>query len=212
MSNSGTEQSPGPPAKRRRHDADGVDDGGASAIVAGRRITAAFGRAFLSTFQSVFRFPRPFRSNLSEDGKVLSISIPPDLDHNWVQTDTKTLFVRSCYNDLWKHIADEYFTADGSNNSIQGFVISGSPGVGKSSFLDFCLHKLLELGKSVCYFYGKGGTAKNRKITVKEYENVVDEEMLANQVDFLLIDPPEGSSENFLGGRVGLDFVLAISF
>jgi hypothetical protein len=35
-----------------------------------------------------------FRSSIINDGKV--ISVPLDVDHFWIQTETKTLFVRHC--------------------------------------------------------------------------------------------------------------------
>ena len=99
--------------------------------------------------------------------------------------------------------------------TLDGFVISGTPGVGKSCFLDFCLHNLLRLGKSVCYFYGKTMTAKIIKAdgTTETYSIAENfEGALAGQVDFLLIDPPENVNPDFLGGRWGLEgkkFILA---
>ena len=159
-----------------------------------------------------------FRSVASTDGKY--ISIPADNDHVWIQTKKKKLFVRSCYNDLWGQIAEQYFTADGqfkTGKTLQGFVISGTPGIGKSCFLDFCLHKLLELGKSVCYFYGKSEKAFIYKAdgTVENYTLADNHNgALALQVDFLLIDPPESGLPNFLGGSDGLmekNYVLAVS-
>ena len=160
-----------------------------------------------------------FRSSVSSDGKKLSI--PLDNDHNWIQTRSKTLFVRKCYNEIWDEVQQHYnVIEDGpiaAEGTLDGFFISGTPGVGKSCFLDFCLHNLLRLGKSVCYFYGKTMTARIFKAdgTVETYimaDNV--EGALAAQVDFLLIDPPENGDPNFLGGRVGLSgkkFILAVS-
>ena len=83
--------------------------------------------------------------------------------------------------------------------------------------LDFCLHKLLEMRKSVCYFYGKDNSAIIFKPdgTVEEYK-IADNHggALASEVDFLLIDPPENGDANFLGGCKGLKkkkFILAVS-
>lgn len=133
----------------------------------------------------------------------------------------KTLFVRSCYDDIWNQVQQHYqITMDNpiaTEDTLDGFIISGTPGVGKSCFLDFCLHNLLKLGKSVCYFYGKTKVAKIYKTdgTVESYSIDKDnvEGALAAQVDFLLIDPPENGDANFLGGRWGLakkKFILAV--
>ena len=159
-----------------------------------------------------------FRSNASMDGKY--ISIPKDSDKVWLQTESKVLFVRSCYNDIWGQIDQHYFTGGQfvtDRRTVDGFVVSGNPGIGKSCFLDFCLHKLLEMRKSVCYFYGKDNSAIIFKAdgTVEEYKIADNHDgAFASEVDFLLIDPPENGDANFLGGRKGLKkkkFILAVS-
>jgi RHS (Retrotransposon Hot Spot) family protein len=158
----------------------------------------------------------PFRASLTNGCKVISISA--DSDHVWQQTDTKHLFVRSCYNDLWELVAQECF--DHAGNIItkgDGFIVSGTPGVGKSCFLDFCLYKLLNMKKTVGYVYGKSGTVRiyNTDGTVQKYKVTDNHEgALAMLVDFLLIDPPENGNPNFLGGKKGLSkkkFILAVS-
>ena len=156
-----------------------------------------------------------FRSTVN--GKKLSL--PLENDQVWIQTKSKTLFVRKCYSDIWGIVQQHYnIIEDGPiamTGTLDGFVISGTPGVGKSCFLDFCLHNLLRLGKSVCYFYGKTMTAKIIKAdgTTETYSVAENfEGALAGQADFLLIDPPENANPDFLGGRWGLEgkkFILA---
>lgn len=162
-----------------------------------------------------------FRSSEEQDGKT--ISIQADIEEVWMQTESKTLFVRSCYKDIWHKVAQHYFSAsDGAmrndEETADGFVISGTPGVGKSCFLDFALHKLLSLGKTVLYLHGKtsqGGIFKADAETVEKY-SIADiiQGSLASTVDFILIDPPEGGDPNFFGGHTNLKgkkFILAVS-
>jgi hypothetical protein len=79
-----------------------------------------------------------------------------------------------------------------------GVALSGTPGVGLSCFLDFCLHMLLvELGEryqSVLYIHGKEGFAYIYRYNspverISRLEDMKQNEM-AQHVDFVLIDPP----------------------
>lgn len=163
----------------------------------------------------------PFRSSECSSGK--EIRIPSDTDHVWIQTESKTLFVRSCYNDIWALVENHYFRAKDighvlvTDGTADGFIITGTPGVGKSCFLDFCLHKLLGHGLTVLYFHGKTNSARIYKNdgTIQKYSIAENQEgALATEVDFILIDPPEGGDPNFLGGRTNLKkkkYILAIS-
>lgn len=162
-----------------------------------------------------------FRSYASNDGKKLLI--PDDTVNVWMQTKLKTLFVRRCYNEIWNKVELHYFNVSETGEvataeeTLDGFVITGTPGVGKSCFLDFCLHKLLGLGKTVLYFYGKTKLARiyNSNGIIQNYSITDNREgALASEVDFILIDPPEGGDANFLGGETNLagkKYILAIS-
>jgi hypothetical protein len=55
--------------------------------------------------------------------------------------------VRDCYTPLYDLAMAQIWS--------DGMCIVGSPGVGKSCFLDYALHRLRELGNSIMYICGK---------------------------------------------------------
>jgi hypothetical protein len=155
-----------------------------------------------------------FRS--TRNGNTISLSA--DSPERWIQTKSKVLFVPSCYDEIWTICQDEVI--DGTS-SLTGIVISGTPGVGKSCFLDFALHKLLiEQGKPVLYLHGKDGhayvyTIGDDGIVERQRHTIahVRENDIAAEVDFVLIDPPEGGDPNFFseGNLMSKKFILAVS-
>lgn len=148
-----------------------------------------------------------FRS--TRTGKT--ITLPADSPHQWIQTKSKVLFVRKCYDEIWA-IYLQYVV--NSEDGVDGIVVSGAPGVGKSCFLDFALHKFREQGKSVLYVWGKGGKgvvfARDGSVETHSVADAIHNE-LAENVDFVLIDPPEGGDPNFFGDVKGKKFILAVS-
>jgi hypothetical protein len=135
----------------------------------------------------------PFRSTRADN----IIPLTADSDHKWIQTASKVLFVPSCYDDIWEICVRRLAVFD-------GVVISGTPGIGKSCFLDFALHNLLadDIHKSVMYVHGKSGSAyvyaADGSVESYSIADVRNNDM-ATDVDFLLLDPPEGGDPNFFG-------------
>ena len=159
----------------------------------------------------------------SFDDTHTHVLISADSEHRWPQTRKKSLFVRDCHVDLWNIVQQRYGIGDEANEVApdeggpEGTAIKGTPGVGKSCFLDYCLHQLLTLQKTVCYFHGKTGFTRIFKPngTVEKYKMAgIEVSSLSQQADYLLIDPPENGDPNFLGGEYGLagkTFILAMS-
>jgi len=123
------------------------------------------------------------------------VSLTEDSNHTWIKTGSKKLLKQSCYDDIWDICQRAVAVFD-------GVVLSGTPGVGKSCFLDFALYKLIKGGKSVLYVHGKSGFAfkYKRDGNVEEISiAVARNRKLATTVDFTLLDPPEGGDPNFWG-------------
>src|SRR3546814_8311690 len=60
------------------------------------------------------------------------------------------LVIRQCYKDLWRNI---------TSNPHRRIVIMGSPGIGKSWFLFFCMYMLAKAGQSFVYVSYRAGLA-----------------------------------------------------
>src|SRR5690554_4536478 len=58
------------------------------------------------------------------------------------------LVIRQCYTDIWDQI---------TLRPHRNVVIIGSPGIGISWFLFFCMYKLAQVGQSFMYVAYKGG-------------------------------------------------------
>eukprot|EP00978_Attheya_sp_CCMP212_P000131 scaffold244_cov38-Attheya_sp.AAC.1 len=150
-----------------------------------------------------------FRS--TRNGKTITLSA--DTQYKWIQTRAKVLFVPCCYDEIWT-LLQQYTSID--TDRLDGFFISGTPGIGKSCLLDFALHNLRQEGKAVLYLHGKdekgyvfGTDGSLETYSIAEVIN----NGLAQGVDFVLIDPPEGGDPNFfgMGNLKGKPFILALS-
>ena len=166
--------------------------------------------------------PAEFRS--SREKKVLRV--PADIPRKWLQTKSRPTFVGPCYDDIWSIFAEEFLPTtdpdDGNNDKsdedddrFDGMIVTGTPGCGKWCFLDFCLHQLRSLGRSVLYVHGKSGKAfvYSSDNSLAEYQiNDAIFGGIADQVDFLLLDPPEGGDPNFFGldNMKGKPFILTV--
>lgn len=147
----------------------------------------------------------PFRSTREEN----VVSLTADSDHKWIQTKSKRLFVPSCYDDIWQ-------LCETNLSVFDGVEVCGTPGVGKSCFLDFALHNLLADEKSVLYVHGK-----SEQVYLYRNDGNVEEHSIADAisgkfaqtVDYVLIDPPQGREPNFFGEKHlhGKKFILAVS-
>src|SRR5690606_1272818 len=57
------------------------------------------------------------------------------------------LVLRQCYRDIWKKI---------NSRRRKKFLVIGSPGIGKSWFLFYCMYKLASSGQAFVYLIYKG--------------------------------------------------------
>ena len=111
------------------------------------------------------------------------------------QTGTNKLFIRRCYTELLQSCHDQW------NNGTQGIYVIGTPGVGKSCFLDYVLHCCLYNDReNVLYLDGPRRKARhfrhdhdNGTISVTEYE--LKEFLMfgipSDEIDVVLYDPHE---------------------
>jgi hypothetical protein len=60
--------------------------------------------------------------------------------NEWLQTGSNRLFVRPCYHTLFQDCQVAF------EGNIQGIFLVGTPGIGKSAFLDFALCRFLQPG------------------------------------------------------------------
>lgn len=70
-------------------------------------------------------------------------------DLTWPSAGSDWLFVNSSYKPLFRK-CDELINHTG----IQGIFLKGTPGIGKSCFLDYACHQFLQQGKTVLYSHG----------------------------------------------------------
>ena len=118
-----------------------------------------------------------------EDGNCFIIS-----GHDWPKTIPKRVFVQSCYPELLDVCQTNF------DSGIQGIFILGTPGIGKSCFLDYALHRYLQDNKSVLYLRGPLKMAfvlqSSGSVDTYELEDGL-RQGLARNVDVILYDPHE---------------------
>eukprot|EP00842_Homolaphlyctis_polyrhiza_P000664 jgi/Hompol1/1599/HPOL_005655-RA len=78
---------------------------------------------------------KAFESTQIIDGCIVSSS---NKRLHYPQTEVKNLFVRKCYEDVFTLLIA------GIGKGAKSFAISGTPGIGKSFFLVYILHRLLK--------------------------------------------------------------------
>jgi hypothetical protein len=132
--------------------------------------------------------------------------------NEWIQTRSTAMYVRPCYPTLW-NLCKGAFT-----HRQQGVAIVGTPGIGKSCFLDYALHRFVqEEGKRVLYLYGSEDQAFIFQRGVATKEGSIAEarsEKWATGVDLVLFDPPEDaavSNSISRGIMCGKNFIVAMS-
>ena len=139
-------------------------------------------------------------------------------DMDWPAADSETLFVNPAYLSLYSECQSLW------SGGIQAVFVKGTPGIGKSCFLDYVLFRLLTEGKTVLYadcpsdcmykFYppSKGGGYEVFRgvfeaLTKLDVANSTD-------VDVVLFDPHENSKETQNYTRkhfFGKDILVAVS-
>ena len=153
-------------------------------------------------------YPKMQNWSSREDGDCLLSS-----GGNWPQTESNRLFVRPCYPALF-HECQTLFQAH-----IQGAFLMGTPGIGKSCFLDYALHCFLqgEGERSVLYLSGP----RNKAFIFRSDGSVEEHELaaalranMADKVDVVLYDPHETADRTndvHLSNFRGKPFIVALS-
>ena len=136
-----------------------------------------------------------------------------------LQSPSSRLFVRPCYRELFDLCKSAW-----TQGNLQGVFVYGTPGIGKSCFLDYVLHRCLEDSKKVLYLYGKRNKAylfqpnAQGNTTFAKYKltAVMDEDVKLppDSFDIVLFDPHENAADT---NRVhhyffrGKNFLVALS-
>ena len=125
--------------------------------------------------------------SIDEDGNCLVIR-----GRDWLQTNSDRLFIRPCYPALFQECQALF------RGHIQGIFLLGTPGIGKSCFLDYALHRFLHDGQSVLYLDGPNGmafvfrpdgTAEMHELKTGPYNF----NSIADNFDVALYDPHENA-------------------
>lgn len=112
--------------------------------------------------------------------------------NDWLQTGSTRLFVRPCYPALFQECQALF------HGSIQGVFLVGTPGIGKSCFLDYALHRFLhDYDQSVLYLVGPRERAylfrPDGAVVEHNLRNALDNNniMADEHFDVVLYDPHE---------------------
>lgn len=112
----------------------------------------------------------------------------------WPVSGKEEISVRECYETALNHCHTAW------NADFQIVFLKGTPGVGKSVFLDYALSSLITDGKKVLLISGPTNRAMLfvNHTTHPEVTDVMAglEGKWAEKADYVLIDPPENSAES----------------
>ena len=121
-------------------------------------------------------------------GEVASVPDVITNDGKWFVSNKTTVFVRPCYVTLFGLCKSTW------QYGYQGVFLKGTPGVGKSYFLDYATHRLLQAGANVLVLSGTREEAAlyfaNGKPDTCDLCDAVKKRW-AEQSDFVLLDPHE---------------------
>ena len=150
----------------------------------------------------------------SEGGLVFPSDSVWDTDHpqKWLVSLKKTVFVRQCYVELYALCQHAW------NANVQGVFLKGTPGVGKSYFLDYVMSNLVRAGKKVLLLSGPS----DRAWLCSGFDESADTCSLkaaltnrwANGSDYVLFDPhedPRKTQDLYLGSFCDKKFLIAMS-
>lgn len=152
---------------------------------------------------------RPSWTRREEGGCLISAGAM-----NWPAADTERIYVSQSYQELFARCELLF-------EHVQGVFLKGTPGIGKSCFLDYVLHRYLNNGKKVLYvsgprdwvytFYPDGTFDKNYDVkkTLIGIELANDED-----IDIVLFDPHKDSAKtlDFQKSHFhGKKFIVAMS-
>ena len=137
---------------------------------------------------------------------------------NFQQTCSSRLFVRPCYRDLFELCQTRW------DGGIKGVFLHGTPGVGKSCFLDYVLHRCLydqDKRKNVLFLDGLGGEAllfqHNMVGQITRTDHSLSDlsekrvRIPSDAYDIVCFDPPDSGSIAAVYSLVrGKEFIVAV--
>lgn len=139
-----------------------------------------------------------FENQCTLDGDILSL--PGEA--RWPETGASKLVVRPCYTTIWENI---------SSKVHRRIVVSGSPGIGKSWFLFYCMYMLAKAGQPFvyivhkgeretyrCYMYTPEGVQSTQGFTTEEVETLLSTDSNA----YLLLDDHRPFSTGYVVGKI----------
>lgn len=119
------------------------------------------------------------------------VRVPADsVWKRWPVSQAEMIYERSCYSKISRQCE----TAWGCGCAL--VIVKGTPGIGKSFFLDYVLSKLLSAGHKVMvilgpddrvHLYKNGYSGSFDDISMDDAKT----RQRANEVDYVLLDPPE---------------------
>jgi hypothetical protein len=143
----------------------------------------------LDCLYELYRYYSPKRTNWTRHQEETQ-SYVESAGREWIQTRSFRLFVRPCYIELFR----ECTALHNRDNPVEGVFVCGTPGIGKSCFLDYALYRLLLANKSVLYLDGPRDDAfifsPDGRVVEYKLDDAIRKRMAAN-VDVVLYDPHE---------------------
>ena len=128
---------------------------------------------------------------------MVVLTLPEDsvwqAEGSWPISYRPTIYVRLCYEELYKWCVRLW------DDGTEGLFLMGTPGVGKSCFLDYVLDGLLKAGKKVLLLSGP----RNKAWMCSGYNAELKTGVLAaalvdrwaKDADYVLLDPHENPAE-----------------
>eukprot|EP00978_Attheya_sp_CCMP212_P038443 scaffold190657_cov24-Attheya_sp.AAC.1 len=151
------------------------------------------------------------------DSCVLGSCLVSSGRHEWRQTRSNRLFVQDCYAPLLQECKLLQGPPRQDYGQCQGVIVEGTPGVGKSCFLDYALHDYTQDEKKVLYLDGPANEAilYERNVAPQTYnlENAL-KNRIAEYADIIIFDPHEESNKHGLVNVKAFckkPFIVAIS-
>lgn len=144
--------------------------------------------------------------------KKKCVALPKNF--KWLQTRTRNLFVPDSYVELWRKCRALL------NSGKSMIFLKGTPGIGKSCFLDYVLFIYLTNEMTVTYINGSEGKAIHFKPNGETESSSVESKAsitkfcAKHDADIILYDPPEQTllTDNVPWGAVeGTNCIVAVS-
>jgi hypothetical protein len=111
--------------------------------------------------------PRPIEWRGKGDDPFLQVATLPD-GYSWLTLNSRVLFVRRCYDDLW-NLVDAHYQKR-RQGPVQRVLLLGTPGIGKTVSMNYFLMRALQAGYKVLFetrerrFYFHDGVVESERV------------------------------------------------